>query len=156
MSTAKRTAPPGQGEAVEETDRLEPPIDPEHNAKAPEPQARPASAGGAIEMPNTSLKARLAWLDEVAEDDAVSPAAFKVAYLIGTYFINKTTGNARPGADTMAAHLGLSTRRAGEHIRELVTAGHLIAIRRGRGKTNLYKLPSLERTKSSDQERARP
>lgn len=45
-----------------------------------------------------------------------------------------------PGQDRLAQHMGMSTSRANEYVKELESAGLIEITRRGQGKTNLYKL----------------
>ncbi len=46
-----------------------------------------------------------------------------------------------PGQDGVGDELGMSRQTVASAIKELQTAGCLIVIRRGQGKTNIYKLP---------------
>lgn len=87
----------------------------------------PIARGGFTQVPNFIL-----------EDSALSLGA-KVTYSLFLHFAwNKDS--VFPGQDRLAAHMGMSTSRANEYIKELESAGLIEITRRGQGKTNLYKL----------------
>src|SRR5258708_5833793 len=48
-----------------------------------------------------------------------------------------------PGQERLGQHMGMSTSRANEYIKELEAAGLIEITRRGQGKTNIYKLHSV-------------
>ena len=87
----------------------------------------PIARGGFTQVPNFIL-----------EDSSLSLGA-KVTYSLFLHFAwNKDS--VFPGQDRLAAHMGMSTSRANEYIKELESAGLIEITRRGQGKTNLYKL----------------
>ena len=87
----------------------------------------PVARGGFTQVPNFIL-----------EDSGLSLGA-KVTYSLFLHFAwNKDL--VFPGQDRLAAHMGMSTSRANEYIKELESAGLIEITRRGQGKTNLYKL----------------
>jgi helix-turn-helix protein len=87
----------------------------------------PIARGGFTQVPNFIL-----------ENSALSLGA-KVTYALFLHFAwNKDS--VFPGQDRLAAHMGMSTSRANEYIKELEAAGLIEITRRGQGKTNIYKL----------------
>ena len=87
----------------------------------------PIARGGFTQVPNFIL-----------EDSSLSLGA-KVTYSLFLHFAwNKDS--VFPGQDRLAQHMGMSTSRANEYIKELESAGLIEITRRGQGKTNLYKL----------------
>jgi hypothetical protein len=87
----------------------------------------PVARGGFTQVPNFIL-----------ENSALSLGA-KVTYSLFLHFAwNKDS--VFPGQDRLAQHMGMSTSRANEYIKELERAGLIEITRRGQGKTNLYKL----------------
>jgi hypothetical protein len=73
----------------------------------------------------------------------------KVLYAVLSRYANRV-GECWPGQETLAARLGWSDRRVRRHLAELVTAGALKAMRRGRRVTNVYRLAVLgDRTLAS-------
>lgn len=83
---------------------------------------------------------RLAWLDAVMADPAVTAAGFRLAYAISG-FINRATGDAWPSQETLAARLGMTPRNVRNLIDQLAARGHLTIIRsKGRGNVNRYRL----------------
>ena len=90
----------------------------------------PLLRGGFTQVPNFFLK-----------DSKLSLGA-KVTYslLLSFFWHNNAVF---PGQDTLAQHMGMSTSRANEYIKELEAAGFIEITRRGQGKTNLYKLHSV-------------
>ena len=87
----------------------------------------PIARGGFTQVPNFIL-----------EDSTLSLGA-KVTYSLFLHFAwNKDS--VFPGQDRLATHMGMSTSRANEYIKELESAGLIEITRRGQGKTNLYKL----------------
>src|SRR5438105_2695871 len=87
----------------------------------------PIVRGGFTQVPNFIL-----------ENSALSLGA-KVTYSLFLHFAwNKDS--VFPGQDRLAQHMGMSTSRANEYVKELERAGLIEITRRGQGKTNLYKL----------------
>jgi len=87
----------------------------------------PIARGGFTQVPNFIL-----------ENSALSLGA-KVTYSLFLHFAwNKDS--VFPGQDRLGAHMGMSTSRANEYIKELEAAGLIEIRRRGQGKTNIYKL----------------
>jgi DNA-binding MarR family transcriptional regulator len=52
-----------------------------------------------------------------------------------------------PGQDRLAVDMGMSTSRVNEFIKELETAGFVEIIRRGQGRTNVYKIKFVVKQK---------
>jgi hypothetical protein len=87
----------------------------------------PVARGGFTQVPNFIL-----------ENSALSLGA-KVTYSLFLHFAwNKDS--VFPGQERLAQHMGMSTSRANEFIKELEAAGLIDITRRGQGKTNIYKL----------------
>ena len=55
--------------------------------------------------------------------------------------------NCFPGQDRLAVDMGMSKSRVNEFIKELETAGFVEIIRRGQGKTNIYKIKFVVKQK---------
>src|SRR5438105_1410963 len=90
----------------------------------------PIVLGGFTQVPNSILK-----------DSRLSLGA-KVTYsLFLSFFWNNNA--VFPGQDRLAQHMGMSTSRANEYVKELEAGGLIGITRRGQGKTNLYKLHSV-------------
>ena len=90
----------------------------------------PIVRGGFTQVPNSILK-----------NNELSLGA-KVTYsLFLSFFWNNNA--VFPGQDRLAQHMGMSTSRANEYVKELEAAGLIGITRRGQGKTNLYKLNSV-------------
>ena len=87
----------------------------------------PIARGGFTQVPNFIL-----------EDSALSLGA-KVTYSLFLHFAWHKD-SVFPGQDRLAQHMGMSTSRANEYVKELERAGLIEITRRGQGKTNLYKL----------------
>jgi len=90
----------------------------------------PIVRGGFTQVPNFILK-----------NSEISLGA-KVTYSLLLSFYWNNNG-VFPGQDRLAQHMGMSTSRANEYIKELETVGLIEITRRGQGKTNLYKLHSV-------------
>jgi biotin operon repressor len=96
----------------------------------------PVSAGGFTQVPNILLN-----------ETQLSFAA-KVAYAkLLSYAWNNN--HVFPGQETMAKHLGCGVSTVSEAISELKEAGWVEVVRRGQGKTNIYKLKFAVRKKRS-------
>jgi hypothetical protein len=90
----------------------------------------PIARGGFTQVPNFILK-----------DSRLSLGA-KVTYsLFLSYFWNNNA--VFPGQKKLGEHMGMSTSRASEYVKELEAAGLVGITRLGQGKTNRYKLYSV-------------
>jgi hypothetical protein len=79
------------------------------------------------------------WLDQVADDPAVTAAGFLLAYRIAKH-INRGTGDAWPSQATLAAEARLTVRSIRDLSAQLEAAGHLTIIgSRGRGVSCRYR-----------------
>ena len=87
----------------------------------------PVSAGGFTQVPNILL------------NEAALSFAAKVAY---AKLLSYAWNNQRvyPGLETMATQLGCGASTVSEAISELKKSGWVEVIRRGQGRTNMYKL----------------
>ena len=99
-----------------------------------------------IKFPDKAKKAdkftadKFRWLDQIVADAAISPPAFKLAYVLITQFVNRQTGDAWPGQEKLAKLTGLSVRHVRRLTTELVCAGHLkVTIARHRHRPNRYR-----------------
>lgn len=63
----------------------------------------------------------------------------KLAYSLFLHFA-WNNDSCFPSQDRLAGHMGMSVSRVNEYIKELEAAGLIEITRRGRGKTNLYKV----------------
>jgi hypothetical protein len=81
------------------------------------------------------------WLDQVVDDERVSPQAFRLAYRLATKYLNRGTGDCYPSQETLCRLIGVSTTNGLRHlIDQLVDRGHLeVTVARGRGHTNRYR-----------------
>jgi hypothetical protein len=70
-------------------------------------------------------KDKLTWLGRVVTDPRVSDGAKTLASLIALQFLNRKTGDAWPGQDTLAAALQVSEETIRRRTIELEAAGHL-------------------------------
>jgi hypothetical protein len=96
----------------------------------------PIARGGFTQVPNFILK-----------DPTLSVGA-KVAYAM---FLSYAWHNDScfPGQERLAEAIGMSVSRVNEFIKSLEVAGLIEIIRRGQGKTNLYKIKfTVSRPKS--------
>jgi hypothetical protein len=89
--------------------------------------ADPVARGGFTQVPNFILC-----------DSTLSLGA-KVAYSMFLHFAWNNE-SCFPGQDRLAQHMGMSMPRVNEFIRELKEAGLVEIVRRGQGKTNLYRV----------------
>lgn len=81
------------------------------------------------------------WLGQTADDPRLTPAAFKLAWIIGQY-INRQTGEAWPSQQTLAKRLCMTKRAIRTLTRALRETGHL-ETNDGRG-TGLRYRPILQ------------
>lgn len=88
-------------------------------------------------MADAFTKDRLAWLEQIQDDRALSPSAFCIAFAIARH-LNRRTGQAFPGRDALAAMTGLSVRQVTDHVQALRDRGHL-SVRRRRNQSTLYR-----------------
>lgn len=87
---------------------------------------------------------KMVWLDRLAADYTLSPAAFRIAYIIAN-FMNRETGQAWPTQETLATKAGLTDRAVREQIKVLVAAGYLnCEFGGGRHKPNIYTIGEPE------------
>lgn len=78
------------------------------------------------------------WLKLVAADAELTPAAFKLAFLIGEHF-NRETGKAWPGTDRLCVKMGSDRRNVTRLLDQLEKRGWLVIDRRkGPKHTNIY------------------
>jgi hypothetical protein len=91
-------------------------------------------------MSDTFTRDLFAWLSQVHADQALHPAAFKLAYAISQY-VNRKHGKAWPSQATLAKAMGITDRAVRDLVDRLRTNGHLqVDVHRGRHKTNVYRL----------------
>ena len=100
----------------------------------------PVARGGFTQVPNFILR------------DGTLGLGAKVAYSMFLHFA-WNNDSCFPGQDRLAHHMGMSVSRVNEFIKELEAAGLIEIKRRGQGKTNLYKVNFVVKSKAS---KARP
>jgi hypothetical protein len=88
-------------------------------------------------MADVFTKDRLAWLEQVQDDHALSPSAFSIAFAIARH-LNRRTGLAFPGREALAAMTGVSVRQVSDHVQALRDRGHL-SLQRRRNQSTLYR-----------------
>ncbi|KQT53681.1 hypothetical protein ASG43_17750 [Aureimonas sp. Leaf454] len=91
-------------------------------------------------------RAKLEWLDCVAEDKALSAGAFRLAYLVASRFLSREKGYAFPSQETLGEILGASDRNVRRFTIELIEAKYLDVRRGGNGRANRYRLVAADRT----------
>ncbi len=96
----------------------------------------PVARGGFTQVPNFILR-----------DGSLSLGA-KVAYSMFLHFA-WNNDSCFPGQDRLAHHMGMSVSRVNEFIKELEAAGLIGIARRGQGKTNLYRVNFVVKSKAS-------
>jgi len=90
-------------------------------------------------MADDFTRRQFLWLDQVANDPAVTAAGFLLAYRIAKH-INRGTGEAWPSQPLLAAEVRLSVRSIRDLSDQLEAAGHLTVIgSRGRGVSCRYR-----------------
>ena len=94
----------------------------------------PVARGGFTQVPNFILR-----------DPNISLGA-KVAYSMFLHFA-WNNDSCFPGQDRLAGHMGMSVSRVNEFIKELEAAGLIEITRRGQGKTNLYRINFVVKSK---------
>jgi hypothetical protein len=126
----------------------------------------PPSGGRSAEVILIPKPLRAEWMDVMAADPELTPAAYKTAGAIGSHF-NRHSGNTFVSQETLADFLQVSLRTVQTAIAELEARGYLIVKRRdlglrrdgrrafgGRGVANVY-LPAFERSQVAATERGR-
>ena len=89
--------------------------------------------------PENFVAEKLAWHQRIMHDPAISRSAKSVASLL-LHDLNPCEGGAWRGQESMAASLDLSDRQLRRLLDELATAAYLqIEVRKGRGRTNIYR-----------------
>lgn len=96
----------------------------------------PIARGGFTQVPNFILR-----------DPNISLGA-KVAYSMFLHFA-WNNDSCFPGQDRLAGHMGMSVSRVNEYIKELERAGLIEITRRGQGKTNLYRIHFVVKSKNA-------
>jgi len=96
----------------------------------------PVARGGFTQVPNFILR-----------DGTISLGA-KVAYSMFLHFA-WNNDSCFPGQDRLATHMGMSASRVNEYIKELEAAGLIDITRRSLGKTNLYRVHFVVKSKNS-------
>lgn len=90
-------------------------------------------------MTATSFNAqKFAWIDRIVQDRNVPHVACRVAVLIGTKYLNRTSGDAWPKQNQLAADLGVCRRTIQYALDALFATGHL-AVQGSRGNLNHYR-----------------
>jgi len=94
-----------------------------------------ASGGRAPPFP----RAKFLWLDQVSADPALTPLAFRLAYVLAN-LVNEREGYAWPSVARLAAKCRVTENGVKKVIRRLSERGHLaVEFGSGRGKTNRYR-----------------
>jgi hypothetical protein len=94
------------------------------------------------------------WLNRVASDGTLPPAAFKLAYIISQH-INRKSRIAWPSQETLAEAMGLKSERSIRRLSEALEAGgHLLTTRRKQ--TSLVYRLAQDRTELSYLEEQEP
>lgn len=100
---------------------------------------------------------KLAWLEQIATSPDLSPLAKVVAFIIGTKYLNRETGDAWPAIETLAADAGKGKTQVQEAAKTLQASGHITitVTPGGRGKTNRYR-PVLKPSDFPEGNNAKP
>ena len=83
------------------------------------------------------------WMDEVAANRDLAPAALRVAWVLRSVWINKNRGDAFPAIETVSAALGVSGNSVRTALQSLVAHGHLainFQSSGGRGRPSVYRV----------------
>jgi hypothetical protein len=92
-----------------------------------------------VRMPDDFTAKQFRWLDQIADDPAVTAAGFLLAYRIAKH-INRGTGDAWPSQPLLATEARLSVRSIRDLSDQLEAAGHLaVTASRGRGSSCRYR-----------------
>ena len=88
------------------------------------------------------IEDKFKWLQQVANDARLPPAAAPIAIFIASKFLNSRTGEAYPSILTLAAIVGRGVTQTRAAIRALVDRKHLelVPSRGGAHRTNRYKI----------------
>jgi len=89
------------------------------------------------------------WLDAVACDSELSPAVFRVAYLVRCIYGDNESGRCEAAMDTIARRLGVNEKTIRRAVDQLEDHGYLSITRRGWNHTNVLYPTIPERTKKS-------
>lgn len=87
---------------------------------------------------------KLAWLERVQDDPAVSAAAFSVAFAIARH-LNRKTGEAWPGQATLGTMAGVGERQVRNLLKQLTEAGHIEVTAGGFQRPDRYRLAAPDR-----------
>jgi hypothetical protein len=89
--------------------------------------------------PKDFTTTKLEWLEQLAMDDELPGAAYRIGMLFATIFMNREKGYAWPSMTTLANRLNMSERGVQKAIRVMVEKGHLeIEAGGGRATANRY------------------
>jgi hypothetical protein len=95
-------------------------------------------------------RAKLQWLDAIAEDRQIPHLAFRLAYVIASKYLNRNSGEAWPSHQTLANDLDVNEKTVRLNIAVLAKANRLrVTSGRGRGNTNIYEIISVNRAAHS-------
>lgn len=114
------------------------------------------SSTAAVKAATEFTKVKMAWLDAVATDADVPHAAFRVAYVLASRYLNRKTGTAWPSLTTLADDIGTDARTVSRHLSILEGRGYLAKKRGGDGRPNTYTMVISDRTKLSGLKPSRP
>jgi DNA-binding transcriptional MocR family regulator len=81
---------------------------------------------------------KFAWIERIVQDRNVPHFACRVAVLIGTKYLNRTSGDAWPSQGHLAADMGVCRRTIQYALDALIATGHL-AVQISRGCINHYR-----------------
>ena len=101
--------------------------------------------------PDSFIRDRFRWLDQILADPAATSADLQVAYIIATRFLNREKGFAWMAIDTLAQIDGRSARRVQQSLSRLRARRHLQITRQGKGNASHYRMTVHDRTKTSYQ-----
>ncbi|MCV0395438.1 MAG: helix-turn-helix domain-containing protein [Rhizobiaceae bacterium] len=101
--------------------------------------------GDVIELPVRGdpvrfAKAKWAWLDKIAADASISPAAFKMAYLLASRFLSRERGYAYPPQKALAKLLGITDRQVRRLLFQLIDGGYVEVTHCGKKLPNEYRI----------------
>lgn len=122
----------------------------------------PYTDGGRLSSsrPNSAAadftKSKMTWLDAIASDADVPHAAFRVAYVLVSRYLNRRTGTAWPSLTTLADDIGTDARTVSRHLSVLEGRGYLAKKRGGDGRPNTYAMVVSDQTKMSGLKPSRP
>lgn len=90
------------------------------------------------------------WLDAVAADASLPPAAFKLGYVISQH-INRQSREAWPSQETLRESIGLKDKRSARRLTDALVARGFLITRRRKQMSMIYRL-AQDRTELSYQE----